>query len=219
MTTGKSKSSIHAVDDAGLELPIKVGNPLRASDLAIDQSHMEEFAMAEEGPSEVECAKPPKGIYFTVIRETNKDWQNRRFYCMLEVKDRDPYLVAHAIAKQKIDEGEDTIRKVLIVRYVTMAGEEGLWSLKLDLREGRSNKWNKSAMTILKIADEGKWVRLRSGNGQYNHTVSDKTLEQTPPRFSKRTFGELINSAFPDDHVVLDGNHEIWDILKNGSDK
>ena len=41
-----------------------------------------------------------------------------------------PLIVAPAIAKQKKE--EDTIRPVLIVRYVTMAGEEGLWPLKLE---------------------------------------------------------------------------------------
>ena len=95
------KASIHAVGDEGVVLPITVGNPLAAADLAIDQSHMEDFAMAEEGPAEVTCAKPPKGVYFAVIPETSKPWQNRRFYFMLEVKDRDPFLVAPAIAKQK----------------------------------------------------------------------------------------------------------------------
>jgi hypothetical protein len=209
--------TIHAVDNT--EPPIKVGNPVTAASLAIDQSHMEEFAMAEEGPSEVLCAKPPKGIYFAVKPETGKPWQNRRFFFMLEVKGRDPFLVAPAIAQQKKNEGEDTIRPVLIVRYVTMAGDEGLWALKLDPPDGKSNQWNRSAMTVLKIADEGKWVRLLSGKGQYNYTVSKKTFEQTPPRFTSRNYDELINSAFPDDQTVLDGGHEIWEVLANGSDK
>ena len=107
------KSTIHAVGDSDIELPINVGNPLNAADLAIDQSHMEEFATADEGPAEVTCAKPPKGIFFAVCPEANKAWQNRRFYFLLEVKDRDPFLVAPAIAKQKKEEGEDTIRPVL----------------------------------------------------------------------------------------------------------
>jgi hypothetical protein len=213
----KSKPTIHAVDNA--EPPISVGNPLSAADLAIDQSHMEEFAMAEEGPREVSCAKPPKGIYFTVKPETGKPWQHRRFYFMLEVKGRDPFLVAPTIAQKKKEEGEDTIRPVLIVRYVTMAGDEGLWALKLDPPDGKSNPWNRSAMTVLKVVDEGKWVRLLTGKGQYNHTVSPKTLEQTPPRFTSRTYDELINSAFPNEQIVPNGDHEIWDILAYGSDK
>ena len=45
------------------------------------------------------------------------------FYFLLQMEGRDPYIVAPAIAKQKKE--EDTIRPVLIVRYVTMAGEEG----------------------------------------------------------------------------------------------
>jgi hypothetical protein len=92
------KASIHVVEPENLDedaiSPIAVGNPLTAADLAIDQSNMEEFATAEEGPAEVMCAKPPKGIYFATCAETGKPWKNRRFYFMLEVKDRDPFLVA-----------------------------------------------------------------------------------------------------------------------------
>ena len=43
---------------------------------------------------------------------------------------------------------------------------------------------------------EGKWVRLMSAKGHYRYQVSQKTLEQTPPRFSDRTFQELVNLAF-----------------------
>ena len=217
------KSSIHAVESESLDedaiAPVTVGNPLSAADLAIDQSHMEEFTMIEEGPAEVTCAKPPKGTFFAVYQETGTPWENRRFYFMLEVPDRDPYLVAPAIAKLKKAEGEDTIRPVLIVRYVTMAGDEGLWALKLDPPDGKSNPWNRSAMKALKAADEGKWVRLFSGKGQYTHTVSPKTFEQTPPRCSSRTFDELINSAFPDRTDRPRRDHEIWDDLENGSEK
>ena len=53
-------------------LPISVGNPMPAARLAIDQSHMEEFATAEERSSDVSSDKPPKGIYFTVRPETGQ---------------------------------------------------------------------------------------------------------------------------------------------------
>ena len=101
----------------GLELidtPVAVGNPAAASAMAIDQSHIEEFASAEE-TSIIRCRKPPKGIYFTVPPEIEKPWKNRRFYFMLEIEGHDPYIVAPHIAKQRTE--EDTIRPILIVRY------------------------------------------------------------------------------------------------------
>jgi hypothetical protein len=215
------KESIHVVEletlDEDAISPIAVGNPLTAADLAIDQSHMEEYATADEGPAEVTCAKPPKGVFFTVRAEISKRWQDRGFYFLLEMKDRDPFIVAPAIAKLKKE--EDVIRPVLIVRYDTMAGEEGLWALKLDPPEGKSNSWNRSAMNVLKIADEGKWVRLISAKGRYGHNISRKTFEQTPPRFSSRSFQELINSAFREEQIITSLDHEVWDALENGSEK
>ena len=73
-------------------------------------------------------------------------------------------------------------------------------------------------MTVLKVAEEGHWVRLMSAKGRYHHTVSKKTYEQTPPRYSDRTFKELINLVF-EGRVITDLNHEIWDVLENGSEK
>ena len=70
-------------------LPISVGNPMAADLLAIDQSHMEEFASAEEKSFDVRIGKPPKGHYFTVRAETVKPWKDRAFYFLLEIEGRD----------------------------------------------------------------------------------------------------------------------------------
>jgi hypothetical protein len=195
--------------------PVTVGNPMSASSMAIDQSAMEEFTNAEEGTSTVECRRPPKGIFFTVRPETDRPWQDREFYFVLVLEGRDPLVVAPDIAKEKSD--EDTIRPILLVRYVTMAGEEGLWPVKLDQPEGKTNRWNKSALTILELAGK-KWVRIVSAKKEYRYQVSKRDFEKTPPRFSSRSFKELIDEAFKD-RVVASLDHEIWEVLENGSDK
>jgi hypothetical protein len=196
--------------------PVTVGNPAAAASLAIDQSHMEEFASTEEKSSTVVCQRPPKGVFFTIRPEPTKPWKDRAFYFLLQVEGRDPLIVAPDIAEKKRD--EDTIRPVLIVRYVTMAGEEGLWPLKLDAVDGKSNRWNRSALNILELAASGKWVRIVSMKNEYRHQVSRRTFEETPPRFSDRTFSELFNEAFKE-RIVPDLEHEIWDVLENGSSK
>jgi hypothetical protein len=207
------KPTLGLVDD--LEMPVTVGNPAAADALAIDQSHIEEFANAEEA-SDVRCRKPPKGIYFTVLPEKGKPWENRAFYWLLELEGHDPYIVAPGVAKQKKD--EDVIRPILIVRYVTMAGDEGLWPLKLDVSDARTNPFNKSALTVLEIASSGKWVRLISGKGHYKHQISKKTLEQVVPKFTDRPFRELFDIAFKD-RIINSLDHEIWTILDQGSEK
>jgi hypothetical protein len=204
------------IDQQTTVTPITVGNPEAAASLAIDQSHMEEFASTEEKSSIVEYQRPPKGIFFTVRPETTKPWRDRGFYFMLQIEGRDPYLVAPDIANQKKD--EDVIKAVLIVRYVTMAGEEGLWPLKLDQPDAKSNRWNRSALNILELAASGNWVRIVSAKNHYRHQVSKRTFKEVPPRFSDRSFDDLINAAFKD-RIILSLEHEIWDALENGSDK
>jgi hypothetical protein len=196
--------------------PVTVGNPSAAADLAIDQSHLEEYASAGSESAIVECQRPAKGLFFTVRPEKGKPWKDRAFYFLLQMEGRDPYVVDPKVAEQKKE--EDTIRPVLIVRYVTMAGEEGLWPLKLNQSDGKSNKWNTSALNILEIAESGKWVRIVSTKKHYRHQVSKKTFDEVPPKFTDRSFRDLIDIAFKDTTVTtLD--HEIWDVLENGSDK
>ena len=110
------------------------------------------------------------------------------------------------------------IRPVLIVRYVTMAGEEGLWPLKLDQPDAKSNRWNQSALRIMELAESGKWVRIVSAKNHYRHQVSKRKFEEVPPRFSDRSFDDLINVAFKD-RIIVSLDHEIWDALSNGSEK
>jgi hypothetical protein len=200
---------------ASPETVLSVGNPAAAAAFAVDQSHMEDFANPEEKSSIVEVQRPPKGQFFTVQPEADKSsWQNRAYYFLMELEGRDPLIVAPNIAKMKQDE-EDTIRPVLLVRYVTMTGEEALWPVKLDRPDGRSNAWNVSALNILEIATSGKWVRIVSLKKHYRHQVSKKNFEQVPPRFTDRSFQELVSIAFKD-RMVANLEHPIWEELENG---
>jgi hypothetical protein len=99
-----------------------------------------------------------------------------------------------------------------------MAGDEGLWPLKLNPPDGKSNNWNTSALNILELAESGKWVRIVSTKKHYRHQQSKKTFEQVPPKFTNRSFKDLIGIAFKD-RIVTTLDHEIWDILENGSNK
>ena len=42
--------------------------------------------------------------------------------------------------------------------------------------------------------------------------------KQVPPKFTDRSFRDLIDIAFKD-RIVTTLDHEIWDVLENGSDK
>ena len=212
----KSKPVTPAETESELaaQLPLKVGNPASAASLSIDQEHLEDYA-SDEISTEVPYGRPPKGTYFTVLPEPTKPWKNRRFYHLLQLQDRDPYIVAPAIAKLRQD--EDVIRPLLLVRYVTMAGDEGLWPVKLDLGEGKANPYNKSARAILDMASADKWVRMISAKGHYRFKVSPHDFDETPPQFSDRTYDQLVNLVFSPDRVVTTLDHEVWDALDKGS--
>jgi hypothetical protein len=208
-------------------VPIAAGNPAKAESLAIDQSQLDEYF--GDGGAESSVAgygRPPKGVFFTVMPEPTPQWQNRGFYWILEIPNRDPYFVTPAIAKVKA--GEDVLRPLLLVRYVTMAGDEGLWPIKLNPPDGRANLYNSSARNIMEVAANGTpatkdkpvrpgplWVRLVSANGYYEHIVSPITMEESPPQFTNRTFAELV-AAVSEGRIVDTLDHEVWSVLSHG---
>jgi hypothetical protein len=195
--------------------PVAVGDPDNIDEFAIPQDHLEEFANPGTESAVVECRRPPRGIFFTVKPE------DRGYFWILEIEGRDPFIVAPAIAKAKIEEGEeDVLRPTLLVRFITMDGSEGLWPLRLNPSDGRANTWNTSALNILELASGGKWVRIVSSKKQksYRYQQSKKTFEECPPKFSKRTFKELRDSAFQD-RIIDTLDHPIWTDLKEGTDK
>ena len=196
-------------------VPLSVGDPANSASLKIDQSHLDEyFADKEAVSSVVGCERPPKGVFFTVLPEPNLPSQNRGLYWVLQLEGRDPYLVTPDIAEQKKGD-EDVLRPVFLVRYVTMAGDEALGPLKINPPDGKANKWNSTARKIMEIAAAGKWVRIVSMGNYYRHQVSRKTMEDTPPQFSDRTFHELIDIAF-EGRVIDTLDHEVWMVLSDG---
>jgi len=70
----------------------------------------------------------------------------------------------------------------------------------------------------MELAASGKWVRIVSMKKYYRYQQSKKTLGEVPPKFTDQTFDELVNIAFKD-RVITTLDHEIWDVLENGSDK
>src|SRR5262245_34818626 len=199
-------------------VPITVGNPSSIASYVIDQSHMEEFTKAEEEKSsEVETKRPPRGTYFTVPKE-EEGKPNSVLAFLLELTGREPYIITPAIANKTSN--EEVIRPRLLVRYVTMLGEEALWPIKLDQPDANPNKWNTTAKNIMKDAI-GQWVRLisKQKEGHYRHQISPISIEKEKPKFSNRTIYELIDIAYDKDHRVHDDNHEVWTILAEGKAK
>ena len=139
--------SLHAVEpEEGILPPVERRQPphrRRSRDRSIAHGGVYD---RRGRPARCDVRQAAEGHLLHRARGDRKPWQDRGFYFLLELKDRDPYIVAPAIAKLKKE--EDVIRPVLMVRYVTMTGDEGLWALKIDPPDRKANAWNKSAMTV-----------------------------------------------------------------------
>ena len=129
------KTTIHAVGEE-TEPPISVGNPLTAADLAIDQSHMEEFTTGRRRAGRGHLRQAAEGH---VLHRARGNQQALAGPALLFPAGGEGPRSLHRRARYRRQQKkeEDVIRPVLIVRYVTMAGDEGLWALKLDPPDGK----------------------------------------------------------------------------------
>ena len=111
-------------------------NPAAAADLAIPQSHLEEYAIWwRRTPSW--NARDRQGALLHRAAGDGQALERPRL--LFDRKWKDAIPTSSIPKSQNKSRRRDTIRPILIVRYVTMAGEEGLWPVKLDPPDGQVN--------------------------------------------------------------------------------
>ena len=138
----------------------------------------------------VPCRKPNKQEYVQVL--SGNDWmvetlfvedQENREYYLIDPKFRDELLQEYFLARLCV--------------AVNRNGDVFLWLLKLPGADGRSNRWNESALVASEIA-KTKWVRIVSNmpSGCYDVLVAGNL--QVQPKWPELTLHELLKICFKD---------------------
>jgi hypothetical protein len=206
----KGPSSAAAVEeDRDTSAAIEIGTVDDADEYTIDQSHLD--GGADDDLQKVFAGRPSEDYYWRTHPDKDNEWKLAWTITFEDVT----YLVHPKVAEVK-RMSERKIRPLLHVRCVNVKGREQIWSLKLDRPGKKRNETNASALMVAeRMRDE--WLML---------VYDDETKTyfgrrpETPitdaPRWTGRTFKQLLDLAYPEDQRINTLDHWVWRKLASG---
>jgi len=125
------------------------------------------------------------------------------------------YLVHPKVVEEK-RAGERKIRPLLLVRCVNVKGREQIWPLKLDRPGKKRNECNASALMMAERMCE-EWLMLVYDDETKTYFGRRPVPPITDqPKWTRRTFRQLRELAFPEDRRIDTLEHEVWRKLASG---
>jgi len=138
----------------------------------------------------VSCRKPGRQEFIRV--HADEEWRLDTLF--LEDKEgREYYLVAPGLR-------DYVMQDAFIARLttaVTRSGDLFLWLLKLPGPDGKSNRWNDSALAAAQLA-ETKWVRVVSNLPSNCYDVFEASGIKIEPNWPDLSFQEILKLCFKD---------------------
>jgi hypothetical protein len=173
-----------------------------SSPLADDFPSMDQLKVSAEGLDGIKAAqiitslpvgKPPRSSFF----RTHPDpafWFPTAILTLEET--REIFLVMPAAMVHTMG----LARSCHIVPYITVTGQCGLWPIKAG-----ANAWNDSARDAAARARDN-WVRLGTGQGQYDVFVAQAALPA--PSWPNLTATDYLKAGFKH-RLIRDNTHEV----------
>ena len=196
-------------DDDDMSKNIKIGTVAEADEYTIDQSHLD--GGADDDLQKVFAGRPSEDYYWGTYPDKDNEWKLAWTITFEDVT----YLVLPKVAEVK-RLSERKIRPLLHVRCVNVKGREQIWPLKLDRPGKRRNECNASALMVAERMRE-EWLML---------VYDDETKTyfgrrpETPitdqPKWTRRTFQQLRDLAYPEDQRIATLEHHVWRKLASG---
>lgn len=181
-------------DDGDLPPPESVTTAASAPDPFDPESLRLSVDMSEIGVKKiittVPCRKPSKQEF--VRTRAGEEWSLDTLF-IEDQESREYYLVAPGFRDHVIQDAF----VARLVTAVTRSGDLFLWLLKLPGPDGRSNRWNDSALAAAHIA-ETKWVRVASNMSSGCYDVFKSDGIKVEPNWPELTFNEILKYCFKD---------------------
>ena len=204
-----ASSAVVAEDDVDMSADIKIGAVNEADEYSIDQSHVD--GGADDDLQKVFAGRPSEDYYWRTHPDKDNEWKLAWTITYEDVT----YLVHPKVAEVKRT-SERKIRPLLLVRCVNVKGREQIWPLKLDRPGKKRNDCNASAQMVAELMRE-EWLMLVYDDETKTYfgrrPVPPITNE---PKWTRRTFPQLRELAFPADHRIDTLEHEVWRKLASG---
>jgi hypothetical protein len=196
-------------EDVDMSVDIEIGTVNDADEYSIDQSHVD--GGADDDLQKVFAGRPSEDYYWRAHPDKNNEWK----LAWTITHEDATYLVHPKIAEVK-RVSERKIRPLLLVRCVNVKGREQIWPLKLDRAGKKRNECNASAQMVAELMRE-EWLMLVYDDETKTYFGRRPVPPITDgPKWTRRTFQQLRELAFPEDRRIDTLEHEVWRKLASG---
>jgi hypothetical protein len=198
-----------AKDEEDMSVDIEIGTVDEADEYSIDQSNVD--GGADDDLQKVFAGRPSEDYYWRAHPDKNNEW---KLAWTITYEDA-TYLVHPKIAEVK-RVSERKIRPLLLVRCVNVKGREQIWPLKLDRPGKKRNECNASGQMVAELMRE-EWLMLVYDDETKTYFGRRPVPPITDePKWTRRTFQQLRELAFPEDRRIDTLEHEVWRKLASG---
>lgn len=116
---------------------------------------------------------------------------------------RETFLVEPRLVPELTDDVTATVLFTAISRQQAVF----LWPVKLPRPDGRSNRWNDSALAAARLAED-RWVRVAADMAAGHYATFEAVAELCEPEWPQESFADLLGLAFRG-RVVDDISHPV----------
>jgi hypothetical protein len=192
-----------------MSIDIKIGTLDEVDEYFIDQSHAD--GGADDDLQKVFASRPSEDYYWRTHPDKENEWKHVWTIAFEDLT----YLVHPKIAEMK-RMSERKLRPLRLTRCVNVKGRELLWPLKLDRPGKKRNECNASALMVAERMRE-EWLMLVYDDDTKTY-FGRRPVPPIPdePKFTQRTFQQLLELAFPEDRRITTLEHEVWRKLASG---
>jgi hypothetical protein len=204
-------TSYAAAAEEGLDMSVgmEIGTVDEADEYSIDQSHVD--GGADDDLQKVFAGRPSEEYYWRTHPDQENQWKLAWTITYEDVT----YLVHPKVAEVKRP-SERKIRPLLLVRCVNVKGREQIWPLKLDRPGKKRNECNASALMVAELMRQ-EWLMLVYDEETKTYFGRRPVPPITDePKWTRRTFQQLRELAFPEDRRIDKLEHEVWRKLASG---
>jgi hypothetical protein len=196
-------------ENEDMSIDVEIGSVGDADEYSIDQSHLD--GGADDDLQKVFAGRPSEDYYWRTHRDKANEWKPAWTITF----EGETYLVHPKVAEVKRT-SERKIRPLLLVRCVNVKGREQIWPLKLDRSGSKRNECNASALMVAeRMRDD--WYMLVYDDETKTYFARRPVPPITDsPKWTRRTFQELRDLAFPADRRITALEHEVWRKLASG---
>ena len=192
-----------------MSMDIEIGIVSDADEYSIDQSHVD--GGADDDLQKVFAGRPSEDYYWRTHADKDNEWK-----LAWTITYEDAIYLVHPRSRrgEAHERTKDSPASARPVRQCERT--EQIWPLKLDRPGKKRNECNASAQMVAELMRR-EWLMLVYDDETKTYFGRRPVPAITDePKWTRRTFQQLRELAFPEDRRINTLDHEVWRKLASG---